>query len=364
MYQNMQKIESSSFFIGRNDPNVISFGSGQPDLPPPPGILSVPSTYTHFKYGPIGGQQKLKEALAKHYPGTAADEFVITNGASEALDLVLRALSGVRGRSPIAGGKILLFRPYYYSYPFNVKFAGMEAVYSDMKDGRIDLEDFHKKITGCRAVLVNSPANPTGRVELPETLRAVEEATRVAGVKLIFDNVYKDLIYDGEHYLPRGEHVILLDSFSKSYAMCGLRVGFLQTSDKKLIQDAIEIKVHTSMNTDVMAQDMACAALATPDFYLTEMAAIWRGRRDILYEDLKSLGLDLWKPEGAFYMLPRVPDGDSARAVSELYFNHNVIVYDGEWFGAPGCIRLSYALDAEKIKEGVERIGAWLKSRK
>lgn len=355
----MRKIESSSFFIGRNDPGIISFGSGQPDLPPPPKILAVPSRHALFKYGPIGGQPDLKEALAQKHSGTAPDEFVITNGASEALDLALRAIAGTRRGT--AGGRVLLFRPYYYSYPFNVKFAGMEAVYSDMRDGRIDLDDFRAKVAGCKAVLVNSPANPTGRVELPETLRAIEKITCESGVKLIFDNVYKDLIYEGEHYLPTGEHVVLIDSFSKSYAMCGLRVGFLHSPDRQFIEDVVEIKVHTSMNTDVMAQDMACAALASTDSYLGEMRDIWRARRDFIYGGLKDLRFDLWKPEGAFYMLPKVPDNDSARAVSELYFKHNVIVYDGAWFGAPGRIRLSYALNKEKIEEGLGRIKQWLK---
>lgn len=355
----MQKIESASFFIGRNDPDVISFGSGQPDLPPPPKIFTVLPKYTFFKYGPIGGQPNLKEALAQRHIGTMANEFVITSGASEAIDLTLRVIAGARLES--FSGRVLLFRPYYYSYPFNVKFAGMETVYSDMDNGRINLEDFRKKIVGCKAVIVNSPANPTGRVELPDTLRAIEKITRELGVKLIFDNVYKDLVYDGEHYRPTGEHVILIDSFSKSYAMCGLRVGFLHSPDKQFIKDVIEMKVHTLMNTDTMAQDMAHAAVISADNYVKEMRDIWRGRRDVIYEGLIKLGLDLWKPEGAFYVFPKVPDNDSARAVSELYFKHNVIVYDGAWFGAPGRIRLSYALNKEKIEEGLERIGAWLK---
>lgn len=355
----MQRIESSSFFIGRNDPGIISFGSGQPDFPPPPKIFTVPSEHTLFKYGQIAGELALREALARNHPGTTLDEFVITNGASEALDLALRAIAGVRDGA--VHGRVLLFRPYYYSYPFNVKFAGMEPVYSDMIDGRIDLEDFEKKITGCKAVIVNSPANPTGRVELPDTLRKVEEITCRDGVKLIFDNVYKDLIYDGEHYVPQGEHVVLVDSFSKSYAMCGLRVGFLHARNRRIINDVIEIKVHASMNTNVMAQDMAYAALAAGDSYILEMREVWRKRRDLVYEGLKGLGFDLWKPEGAFYMFPKVPNGDSARAVSELYFKHNVIVYDGDWFGAPGRIRLSYALNYEKIAEGLKRIEQWLK---
>ena len=151
------KLKSPADFIGKQGNGVISFGSGQPDLLPPKEAFEGVDLTRDLRYGLIQGEIKLREVLAREYPGSTAENFVITNGASEALDLIFRSWG--------KGGKVLLPRPYYYSYPPIVKLAGMKPVYTDLKKGRIDLDDFKKKIKGCKAVLINSPSNPTGRVE-------------------------------------------------------------------------------------------------------------------------------------------------------------------------------------------------------
>jgi len=352
----MKKIESSSFFIGKQDEGIISFGSGQPDLPPPKEVFSVLSKNKRtFKYGLIQGEERLRDLLAKEYTEADAHNFVICNGASEALDLIFRVLSGVSKRR-----KVLMPRPYYYSYPFVVKFAGLTPVYTDLKDGRIDLNDFEKKVRGCAAVLINSPSNPTGRVEDIETLKQIERITQKLGIYLISDEVYKDLIYERENYVPKGKQVITVNSFSKTFGMCGLRVGYLYSPDKNLVQKTIEMKVHTSMNTNTLAQEMAVAALLAPKSYIEKQKEIWKKRRDFIYAGLKNLELDLWKPEGAFYVFPKMKN--PSKVVSDLFYKYKVIVYDGAWFGSPDRIRLSYALDIQKIKEGLRRIGKYLKT--
>ena len=352
----MKKIESSSFFIGKQGGGIISFGSGQPDLPPPKEVFSVLSKKQRtFKYGPIQGEERLRNLLAKEYKGADAHNFVICNGASEALDLIFRVLPGVSKRR-----KVLMPRPYYYSYPFMVKFAGLTPVFTDLKDGRIDLNDFEKKVRGSAAVLINSPSNPTGRVEDIETLKQIERITRKLGIYLISDEVYKDLIYERENYVPKGKQVITVNSFSKTFGMCGLRVGYLYSPDKNLVQKVIEMKVHTSMNTNTLAQEMAVAALLAPKSYIEKQKEIWKKRRDYIYQGLLDLGLDLWRPEGAFYVFPKVKN--PSKVVSDLYFKYKVIVYDGTWFGSPERIRLSYALDIEMMKEGLNKIGKYLKT--
>lgn len=340
------RLKSPADFIGKQGPGVISFGSGQPDLPPPAETFEKLSIRQDFRYGPIAGELSLREALAKKYPDSTAENFVITNGASEALDLVLRAW----GR----GEKVLLPRPYYYSYPPIVELANMQPVYTDLNKGRIDLDDFTAKVKGCRAVIINSPSNPTGRVEDIDTLKEIERITAELGVYVISDEVYKDLIYERENYHLQGDHVITINSFSKTYCMCGVRVGYLWSADKKLIEDICEIKTHTSMNTSLIAQDMALAALNAPPEYVAEHLEIWRQRRDYIYQGLKDLGFELWKPEGAFYVLPKCKH--PREFLSLLYQKYKVITYLGEWFGAPDCIRLSYALDIVKIEEGLGRI--------
>jgi aspartate/methionine/tyrosine aminotransferase len=338
-------LDSPSVFIGRQGNGVISFGSGQPDLPPPKEAIEGVDIRKDLRYGLIQGEYKLRDALSKEYPNSTAENFVITNGASEALDLIFRSW----GR-----GKILVPRPYYYSYVPLIELAGMEPVYTDLVEGRIDIEDFKRKVKGCKAVLINSPSNPTGRVELIETLKEIEKITAELGVYVVSDEVYKDLIYERENYYIKGGHVITVNSFSKTYAMCGVRVGYLWSSDQKVADDVISLKTHTSMNTNLVGQDMALNAMAAPQEYIEAQRNIWRERRDIIYKGFCDLGFDLWKPEGAFYILPKCRN--SREFIKTLYFDHKVIAYLGEWFGAPDHIRLSYALDKKEIEEGLGRI--------
>jgi aspartate/methionine/tyrosine aminotransferase len=352
-----KKITSPAYFVGVNGDGIISFGSGQPDLPPPKEIFRNVSDTRLFRYGLIKGEASLREALAKQYPNATAEDFVVTNGASEALDLVFRAIYERYGRV-----KVLLCRPYYYSYLPIVELAGLEPVYLDLKEGRIDLGDFEKKIKNVKAVLINSPSNPTGRVEELATLRAIEKITAKAGVYVISDEVYKDLIYERENYLIKGKHVITINSFSKTYSMCGLRIGYLFARDPRIIEGVVGIKVHTSMNTNVLAQEMALRATKVPRSFVAHQTAIWKQRRDYIYGALLEMGFELSRPEGAFYVLPKIKH--SGRVVEDLYYDHGVIVYDGAWFGAPGRIRLSYALEVPKIKEGLSRVAQYLKGKR
>lgn len=351
-----RKIIGPGFFIGLDGNGIISFGSGQPDLPPPKEIFKHLENPRLFKYGLIQGDERLRQALTAEYPGARPENFVITNGASEALDLVFRAIYQMHGRV-----KVLLGRPYYYSYPLIIRLAGLEPVYTDLVEGRIDPHDFEKKIRGVKAVLINSPSNPTGRLENLSTLRQIEQITKKHDVYVISDEVYKDLIYERENYLIKGQHVLTVNSFSKTYSMCGLRVGYLYARDPKITNTAIDIKTHTSMNTNILGQEMALRAMQVPKSFTIRQTAIWKARRDFIYDELKAMGFDLWKPEGAFYVLPKIKN--SARVVTELFYEHKVIVYDGAWFGAPGRIRLSYALELTQIKEGLARIRQYLKGK-
>src|SRR3989338_1549564 len=133
------QIKSPAFFIGQgtDDGDLISFGSGQPDLPPPPSAYSVLESFRGFKYGQVQGEETLRAAIAKQYPSATAEEIVVTNCASEATDLVLRAISE-------PGARVALPRPYYYSYPHNVQLAGMTPVYYDLEKGKINFETFEK----------------------------------------------------------------------------------------------------------------------------------------------------------------------------------------------------------------------------
>lgn len=349
---------SPSCFIGINDDDTISFGSGQPDLPPPEKVFSVLLNYKDFKYGKIAGHERLRQALSEQYPESTKGDFVITNGASEALDLTLRAIA--KNRDASKKNKVLMLKPYYYSYPFLVKFAGMEPVFTESAKGKIDFEDFKEKVKDCKAVIINSPSNPTGRVEEIETLKKIEKLAEEFDFYILSDEVYKDLIYERKNYLIKGEKVVTINSFSKTYAMCGFRVGYLWSKDKNIVRDVVEMKTHTSMNTNILGQEMALAATKVPQKYIDEQVKVWKERRDLIYNGLKDLGLDVWSPEGAFYVFPKIDN--PKKFVLDMYNKYNVITYLGEWFGAPDRVRFSYALDKEKIVEGLKRVGEYLGS--
>ena len=346
---------SPSMFIGVRGNGIISFGSGQPDLPPPDEVLSCKAEYNDFKYGLIAGQPELREGLAKEFKkfNATKDDFVITNGASEALDLAFRAICK-------PGDKVILHTPYYYSYKPLVEMNHFALVLIQTHKGKIDVDDFEKKVHGANAVLINSPSNPTGRIQDIKTLQFIEKITQDLDIPLLSDEVYKDLIYERENYMLSGNHVVTINSFSKTFSMCGARVGYLYSNDRSIVDKAIELKTHTSMNTNVLAQRMANYALKAPKEFVESQVKVWRERRDIIYEGMCKLGLDVWKPEGAFYILPKIKNPRDF--VWNMFKKHNVITYLGEWFGADDRVRFSYALDVEKIEEGLKRVGGYLEN--
>ncbi len=353
----MQEKLSPSMFIGVQGDGIISFGSGQPDLPPPERVFKILPNYRQFKYGLVQGQENLRTAISKKegFEGASKDNFIITNGASEALDLTFRAVCN-------AGDKILVHQPYYYAYVPLIKMNHFEPVLTETISGKIELEDFDKKVRGCKAVLINSPSNPTGRIQDMNTLKQIEKLCADLNITIISDEVYKDLIYERQNYMLKGPHVITINSFSKTFAMCGLRVGYMYSNDMALIEKAVEIKNYSSMNTSILSQEMALEALKAPADYISNQVKIWKERRDVIFEGLQKLGLELWKPEGAFYVLPKI--NNPKDAVLTLFKKYRVITYLGDWFGASGRIRLSYALDVEKIDEGLKRIKKYLEDKR
>jgi aspartate aminotransferase len=347
----MEEIESPSFFIGKKQERLISFGAGQPDLPPPKECFTFLKEFKDFQYGLVQGNLNLRTEVAKQYPDAGADNIVITNGASEAIDLSLRALYQ-------PGAKILLPRPYYYSYPYAAMFAHMDIEYYDLIDGKIDIDNFKKKIRGCRAVMINSPSNPTGTIQDIDTLKSIEDITQEIGVYVISDEVYKDIMYVRENYLIKGPNVLTINSFSKTFSMCGARVGYIYARNKDWIDKIVSMKTHTSMNTSIVSQEMAYHATLVPKEFVTEQQKVWEKRKNLLYNGLVNLGLDVWNPEGAFYLFPKLNNPN--KVMHDLYHKYKMVVYDGAWFGDSERVRFSYALEVEKIEDGLKRLEEYI----
>ena len=352
------KITSPSFFLGKTFEGLISFGAGQPDLLPPESVTKIASEREDFYYGPIQGSLDLRGALAKKYNGYNLDHFVITNGGSEALDLIFRSI--VLKRDQKSGKpKILLPKPYYYSYIHLARMAGLEIDYYTLIDGKVDLNSFRDQIKGCSIVLTNSPSNPLGSVQSDEVLLEIESLIEKEGAFLVADEVYRELLTE-KPVAYRYENTVVIDSFSKTFCMCGARVGYLYSKNKDLIESIVDMKTHTSMNTSNFSQRLALAALNVDQHYVEKQRLVWKERRDFFYKRMLSMGLEPIKPEGAFYLF--LPLKQASRAVVDLFEKHRLVVYDGKWFGAPDLLRFSYALDIKVMEQGIARFEKFLKN--
>jgi aspartate aminotransferase len=349
----MQPIKSPAFFLGREEKGLISFGSGTPDLPPPKEVFKVLPHYHAFKYGLVQGQVNLRTDLSKEHPGSNFNDFVITNGASEALDLSIRYIAQQGGK------KILIARPYFFAYPELIELAGMKPVFTDLVDGYIDLADFAQKLEECDGAIINSPGNPSGTVQSHKTMREIEKLSKDLDKWIISDEVYKDIIYVKDNYQLKGNKIIRVDSFSKTYDMTGYRIGYIYSKNKDVISNAVQMKSATSLNTSILSQQMAHAATKVHKKYVKDHIKIWKKRRDYMYEGLQKLGLETWKPDGAFYILAKMKN--PYKVMMDLYYKHKVVVFNGEWFGAPDKIRFSYALDIPEIEEGLKRLKRYLR---
>jgi len=350
------KITGPECFLGNNSPNLISFGSGQPDLNPPEEIFEAIRNYKkeRFPYGNVVGNPELIRELSKIH-NTSSEGVGITNGASEALCLALSYLLKPYDR-------VLLPKPYYYSYPPLVEINKGKAVFTELKEWHIDIEDFASKIKGCKVFILNSPSNPTGSVESRKKIIEIKNICEENNAILLFDEVYHCLNYEGEHFSPKGENVICFNSFSKTFSLCGLRVGYMYGENSEMIKQIMSQKTHTSMNTSLFSQEIALAALKTSESIIGKNREIFRKRRDFLYSSLSDLGVEAHKPEGAFYM--PVKFSNPQRFVEDLFYDYGVIVYNCEWFGLQNYLRFSFTTSLGRIEEGIKRIKEYLMNKR
>ena len=355
--------------------DVISLGVGEPDFDTPErivaaGVRSLHAGRTHYtsNYGTI----ELRRALAAHLEaryGVAYDpstELLITVGASEAVDLALRATCD-------PGDEVILHEPSYVSYVPAVIFAGgvVHHVATRLEDDfALDPAAVEAAITPrTKALFLGYPCNPTGAV-LPDDVQ--DELARIADRHDLL--VYSDEIYDRLAYgtyrhrafsgLPgMRERTILIGGFSKAYAMTGWRVGYL-AAPASILEGIVKVHQYGIMSAPTTAQDAALEAIVGGEADVERMRAEYDRRRRLLVDGLNGIGLRTFEPLGAFYAFPRIADtGLSDETFAErLLMEERVAVVPGSAFGPSGAghVRMCYATSYEQLEEAIGRIGRFV----
>lgn len=367
------------FDIAAEMEDVVSLGVGEPDFITPWSIREscvhgLEQGYT--SYTANRGMLELREEIAAHYAGRygisyePAKDILITVGVSEALDIAVRAIL-----SP--GDEVLIPEPCYVSYQACVTFAGGKPVPVAAKlenDFRITPEELEPHVTKrTKALLIGYPNNPTGAVMAKDDLLKIAAFAEKHDLIVISDEIYGDLTYGGmEHTafssLPgMKERTILLNGFSKAYAMTGWRIGYA-LGNPDFIAAMTKIHQYTMLCAPITAQIAAVEALRRGEKYMKKMVAEYDRRRRLIYDGFLKLGLSCFEPKGAFYIFPNItssgyPDEEFAE---NLLRKEHVALVPGSAFGASGKghIRCSYATSIDKISEALARIGNFLRNHR
>ncbi|HVT60542.1 MAG TPA: pyridoxal phosphate-dependent aminotransferase [Thermoanaerobaculia bacterium] len=356
---------------------LVDFGAGEPDFDSPPAAVeaarqALADGFT--KYTPSSGIPELRRALAESFqrrhgtPWRAADS-VVTVGAKAALFQLALALFD-------DGQEVILPSPSWVSFAEQIRFAGASPVPvpTALEDGfRMHAERFLAAVTGrTRAILLNSPCNPTGGVIAAADLREIVSAAAARGLLVIADETYERFVYDGAHASAAAlaaefpETVVLIGSFSKTYAMTGWRIGYL-LGPPAVVRAVENIQSHATSNPTSFAMVGALAALERAEPEVEAMIAEYRARRELLVPRLNQLpGFRCLPPDGAFYAFPHVagayrPGRQGSIAFAEYLLEHaQVAVVPGEAFGADDHIRISFACSRAQLSEGLDRLAAVL----
>ena len=360
---------------------VISLGVGEPDFNTPwtytdAAIYSLRRGHTHYTSN--WGLIELRRAINRYLIGRfeteydPTDEILVTVGASEGIDLALRALVE-------PGDEVIVPDPSYVSYMPNIRFAGgvCVAVPTVAEEGfRLTPERLRAAITPrTKALILPYPNNPTGAVMPESELRALADVLRESGVLVISDEIYAELTYAGTHHSIAAiegmrDNTIVLNGFSKAFAMTGWRMGWA-CAPKDIMESMFKIHQYTMLCAPTAGQYAALEALrsnaASGYADVQKMVRAYDRRRRFLVKALGEIGLSCFEPLGAFYAFPSIAGtGLSSDAFCEaLLYDQKVAAVPGTAFGqgGEGHIRLSYATSLDKIEEAVKRMGRFLEKQ-
>ena len=362
------------FDIAAQMEDVISLGVGEPDFATPWGVREAAiyslkqgqTTYTS-NYGDLSLRQHIARHLEEMYgvQYRGADEILITVGVSEGMDLAMRALLD-------PGDEVIVPEPCYVSYKACVGLAGGVPVGIETRaenQFRVSVSQIEAATTPrTKAILLGYPSNPTGATMPREALQEIVDYARRRNLYLISDEIYDRLTYDGSHTcvaaLPGArERTILLNGFSKAYAMTGWRIGYA-CAPVQILTAMMKIHSYTMLCAPIMGQKAALEALKSAEPSVRDMVGQYNQRRRLIVDGLNKIGLDCHMPQGAFYAFPSIRrTGLTAEEFAEqLLFEEHVAVVPGAAFGrgGEGHIRCSYATSLEKIHEALRRMGRFV----
>ncbi|WP_010612601.1 pyridoxal phosphate-dependent aminotransferase [Halococcus hamelinensis] len=342
--------------------DAINLGLGQPDFPAPENAreaaVAAIESGAADGYTSNPGIRPLREAIsAKHDRDNGIDvppeNLIATAGGSEALHLAIEAHVS-------AGEEVVIPDPGFVSYAALTHLAGGTPTPVGLRDDlTMDPEAIEEAITDdTAAFVVCSPANPTGAVQSETDMREFARIADEHDVLCISDEVYEHIVFEGEHHSPMAfaetDNVVVVNACSKTYSMTGWRLGWIAASERRADR-MLRVHQYVQACASAPAQYAAEAALSGPQDRVHEMVDAFEERRDVLLDGLADAGLETPTPEGAFYAMPKVPDGWVDECLAR-----DVVVVPGDAFGERGAgyARISYATDIEEVKEAIEVMDA------
>ncbi|MDQ0976188.1 aspartate aminotransferase [Neobacillus niacini] len=363
--------------------DVIGLGAGEPDYNTPQHILDAATRSMnegHTKYTPSAGLPALKKAIIEKFERDQGlsyklNEIIVGNGAKHVLYTLFQVLLN-------EGDEVIIPTPYWVSYPEQVKLAGGVPVYVDGLESqsfKITPEQLGSVISErTRAVIINSPSNPTGVIYTAEELQELGKLCLEKNILIVSDEIYEKLIYGENKHVSVAqlspelkEQTIVINGVSKSHSMTGWRIGYA-AGNREIIEAMTNLASHSTSNPTTTAQYASIAAYNGPQEPVEEMRQAFEHRLEVIYNQLVSIpGFTCVKPQGAFYLYPNVkeaaeitgyPDVDAF--VEALLVEAKVAVIPGSGFGTPDNIRLSYATSLDLLEKAVARMKEFVESKR
>ncbi|MCA1058362.1 pyridoxal phosphate-dependent aminotransferase [Rossellomorea aquimaris] len=355
--------------------DVIGLGAGEPDFNTPEHIIQAAyesMTEGHTKYTPSGGMAKLKEAIIHKFETDQKltykpSEIIVTSGAKHALYTLFQVLLN-------EGDEVVIPTPYWVSYPEQVKLAGGAPVIVEGKEEneyKIKPQQLEKSITSkTKAVILNTPSNPTGMLYSREELQAIGDVCLEKGILIVSDEIYEKLVYGGNTHTSIAElspelkeQTIIINGVSKSHSMTGWRIGYA-AGNESVIKAMTNLASHSTSNPTTTSQYGAVAAYLGSQQPVEDMRSSFEERLNIVFDKLNDIpGFHCLKPQGAFYLFPNVVEAAKKtgyKNVDEftgaLLEEAKVAVIPGSGFGSENNIRLSYATSLDSLEKAIGRM--------